>query len=248
MATIKKFLENLSGQPEQQKQAEQEIALLVKMAEYKLNNLEATIRSKFLNHQLESQIEIVGDRLGSFTKGYRVNVENGAVGEAIKGIVEKIMLIGDVGAKEIIGGVITNALDAMFSSVGVQEKEEQLFTVVFAGMAMVRYDFYVWKYESKSNGLFKNAKSIIAYTYASSVIDHKKVSAAELAQSVYNFLGANTSPESVTEYVKKIKDAYIILNEITGEEANTAHMGAVKKSKGIEVLTALEALPDTLLA
>lgn len=244
MATMRTFLDNLSGQPQQQKAAEQELALLVKMAEYKLDTLENEIRNKFLNHDLESQIEIVGDRLGSFTKGYRVNFETGKVGAAIKGIVDQVMSIGDAKAKDIIGGVVSNALDAMFSSVGVTESEQQLFTIVFAGMALVRYDFYVWKYESSSNGLFKNTKSIVAYTYASSVIDHTKVTPDQLLQAIYNSFGTNASPESVTEYVKKLQAAWQTLEGISPHKALTAFTKSVNERGSLRALKKAEALPE----
>lgn len=246
MATIRKFLDDLSGQSEQQKAAEQEVALLVKMAEYKLDTLETQIRNKFLNRQLEDQIEIVGDRLGAFTKGYRVNVQTGAVGDAIKGIVNNIMMIGDAGAKEIIGGVITNALDAMFSSVGVEDRQEQLFVITFAGMALVRYDFYVWKYESSSNGLFKNTKSVVAYTYASSVVDHKKVNSDQLGQAIYNSFGSNASPEKVAEYAKKLKEAYDALNAISGENALAEFKAKTEKAGSLKALIEAEKLPERL--
>ena len=244
MATMRTFLDNLSGQPQQQKAAEQELALLVKMAEYKLETLESEIRNKFLNHDLESQIEIVGDRLGSFTKGYRVNVETGKVGSAIKAIVDQVMLIGDAKAKDIVGGVITNTLDAMFSSVGVTESQQQLFTIAFGGMALVRYDFYVWKYESSSNGLFKNTKSIVAYTYASSVIDHTKVTSDQLLQAIYNSLGTNASPESVTDYVTKLQKAWEALKGTSPHQALKSFTKSVNERGSLRALRNAELLPE----
>lgn len=139
MATVKNYLETFSGQPEQQKAAEDETAILVRLATYKLQTVETELRNKFLNRQLESQIELVGDKLGAFAQGYRVNFDTGSVGDAVKGIVNSIMAIGDTSAKELIAGAITNALDAMFSNVGAEEQEYTKFAVVFAGMALVRY-------------------------------------------------------------------------------------------------------------
>ena len=154
------------------------------------------------------------------------------------------MLIGDAKAKDIVGGVITNALDAMFSSVGVTESQQQLFTIAFAGMALVRYDFYVWKYDSTSNGLFKNTKSIVAYTYASSVIDHAKVTQDQLLQAIYNSLGTNASPESVTEYVKKLEAAWEALEGTSPHQALTAFTKSVNERGSLRALKKAEALPE----
>jgi lysyl-tRNA synthetase class I len=115
-------------------------------------------------------------------------------------------------------------------------------------MALVRYDFYVWKYESSSNGLFKNTKSIVAYTYASSVIDHTKVTKDQLLQAIYNSLGNNATPESVTEYVKKLQHAWEALEATSPHKALTAFTKSVNERGSLKALKQAEALPELVHA
>jgi hypothetical protein len=99
-------------------------------------------------------------------------------------------------------------LKAIFSSVGVTESEKQLFRVNFEKVALVRYDFYVWKYSSRSDGLFQNIKSVIAYTYARSVVDHEKLSEDELNDAIEQSMGGNAEPDEVKTYKEKLIDLW----------------------------------------
>ena len=79
MAEVKKFIEKFSGQAEERDQAKREVSQLVTLATAKLDVIEARFRDMFRNRELEAQLEIVGDRMGAFSREYRVNYSDGDI-------------------------------------------------------------------------------------------------------------------------------------------------------------------------
>lgn len=223
MATVKTFLDNLSGQPQAQKTAEDEVEVLSQMATYKLDSLEQKIREQFRNKEELGRIEIVGNRLGDFVRDYRVNYQDGDVSAAITDIINEIMLIGEEGAKSLIAKTINNALKAMFTSVSVGEEERQPFRVVFEKVALVRYDFYVWRYTSHSEGIFTCTKSVVAFTYARSVVDHEKLSDDELNDAIEHSMGGNAEPDEVQKYKERLIELWKTRLANTSAEVASKH-------------------------
>lgn len=233
MATVKKFLDDMSGQSEAQAKAEKELGLLTQMANYKLDALEARILDQFRNKEVAGKIEVVGDRLGEFTRDYRVNYQDGDVSAAVNGIVDELMSIGEKGAREIIGKTISNALKAMFVSVGASEEEKRLFRVNFEKVALVRYDFYVWRYNSKSSGLFTTTKGVVAYTYARSVVDHKRVSDDELNDAIEQSMGGLADPAAVLAYKKQLIELWSVHQDTPVEHAVNKYQSLLQ-SRGLQ--------------
>ena len=95
----------------------------------------------------------------------------------------------------------------MFSSAGVEEEEKRLFLVVMEGAALIRYDFYIWKSSEQDEALFKHAESVVAITYARSIIDHTKVSEDELNDAIGRALG-NVNIGGIIEYKKQLLELY----------------------------------------
>lgn len=207
MAKIRKVLDDLSEQPEAREQAKKEAALLVEQANMKLDILENQLKDLFRNRELEGQIQIVGDRMGAFAREYRVNYEDGNISDAVSSLVNQIMDIGSEKAQQIISKAITNALNALFTNVVISEEEKRLFVIVLEGVALVRYDIYVWRKSESDSGLFKHAESVVAITYARSVVDHTKVSDDELNDAIYRSLGT-VSVNDIIEYKKSLIELF----------------------------------------
>lgn len=207
MAKIRKLLDDLTGQTEAREQAKKEAALLVEQAMMKLDILENKLKDLFRNRELESQVQIVGDRMGAFAREYRVNYEDGNISEAVSSLVNQIMDIGSEKAQKIISKAITNALNSMFTNVMISEEEKRLFVIVLEGVALVRYDIYVWRKSESDRGLFKHAESVVAITYARSIVDHTKVSEDELNDAIYRSLGT-VSVNEVIEYKKSLIELF----------------------------------------
>lgn len=211
MAMIRKFLDDLSGQPEAREQARKETNLLVKQANMKLDILENQLKDLFRNRELEGPIQIVGDRMGAFAREYRVNYEDGNISEAVSSLVNQIMDIGSEKAQQIISKAITNTLNALFTNVVISEEEKRLFVIVLEGVALVRYDIYVWRKSESDSGLFKYAKSVVGITYARSVVDHTRVSEDELTDAIYRSLGT-VNIDDILEYKKYLATTYNVRN------------------------------------
>ena len=203
MAKVKDIIENLTGQTEARERAKKEVTQLVAQANAKLDTMESRLRDMFRNKELESQMEIVGDRMGAFSREYRVNYSDGDLSKAVNELVDEIMTIGSESAQKIISKTIKNALNAMFTSAVTTEEEKRIFVVMLEGVALVRYDIDVWKSMEADSSIFQHCQSVVAITYARSVVDHTKVSEDELNDAISRYLGG-AEPEEVMEYKKKL--------------------------------------------
>lgn len=207
MASVKKFLDNLTNQNEARDKAKKEAASLVQLANSKLDTLESKMKEMFRNKELEAQVQIVGDRMGAFSREYRVNYTDGNVSKAVDDLIGQIMEIGTEKAAAIISKAIKNSLNAMFTSVSVSEEEKQLFVVLLEGAAMVRYDIWVWKSCEQDKALFNHVESVVAISYARSVVDHTKLTEDELNDGINRSLGG-ASLREIIEYKKELLELF----------------------------------------
>lgn len=95
----------------------------------------------------------------------------------------------------------------MFASASLDEEEKRLFLVVMEGAALIRYDFYIWKSAEQDKALFKHAESVVAITYARSIVDHTKVSEDELNDAIGRSLG-NVTIQEIIDYKKQLLELY----------------------------------------
>lgn len=204
MAKVKSLIDDLTGQTEARERAKKEVNQMVMQANAKLDAMESRLRDMFRNKELEAQMEIVGDRMGAFSREYRVNYSDGDLSKAVDGLVESIMGLGQGDTRTLITRIISNALNAMFTSVSTTEEEKRIFVVMLEGVALVRYDFDVWRSAEADSAIFQHCQSVVAITYARSVVDHTKVSEDELNDAINRFLGGNVPIDQVIAYKKKL--------------------------------------------
>lgn len=237
MASVKKFLDDFTGQSQARDQAKKEAACLVQLANSKLDYLENKMKEMFRNKELEAQVQIVGDRMGAFTREYRVNYSDGDISKAVEELISQIMDIGTDKAATIISKAIKNSLSAMFTSVSVSEEEKQLFVVLLEGAAMVRYDIWVWKSCEQEQSLFSHVESVVAISYARSVVDHTKLTEDELNDGINRSLGG-ASLKEIIEYKKELLELFKLKanntmlcavpdNSLPPEQANAQLNGAL---------------------
>lgn len=204
MAKVKSFIEEITGQEHERDKAKKEVDMMVRLANAKLDTMETALRDMFRNRELEAQMEIVGDRMGAFSREYRVNYNNGDVSKAVGELVESIMGLGQGDTRSLITRIISNSLNAMFTSVSASEEEKRIFVVMLEGVSLVRYDFDIWRSSEADSSLFQHCQSVVAITYARSVVDHTKVSEDELNDAIYRFFGGRASIDEIIAYKKKL--------------------------------------------
>lgn len=246
MAKVKEMLDNVTGQSEARERAKKEVTELVAKANLKLDTMENRLREKFRNKELESQMEIVGDRMGAFSREYRVNYSDGDMSKAVNELVDEIMNIGSDSAKNIISRTISNALKAMFTSVVASEDEKLMFVVMLEGAALVRYDIDVWKSAESDSALFQHCQSVVAITYARSVVDHTKITDDELNDAIYSFLGGNASIDEVISYKKKLIELLKINVNANTVCSDASLMSVGDTDKLVELMSSVPV--DTALA
>lgn len=245
MSKVKELIDKVTGQGEARERAKKEVTELVEKANLKLNDMENNLRKKFRDKELESQMEIVGDRMGAFSREYRVNYSDGDVSKAINELVDEIMNIGSDSAKNIISRTISNALRAMFTSVVASEEEKQMFVVMLEGVALVRYDIDIWKSAESDSAIFQHCQSVVAITYARSIVDHTKITDDELNDAIHSFLG-NANVDEVISYKKKLIELLKININTDKKIDNAVLMSGGDNDKLIELMSSIPV--DTALA
>lgn len=204
MAKVKDMIEKITDQEGKREKAKKEVTQLVMLANAKLDTMEGKLRDMFRNKELESQMEIVGERMGAFSREYRVNYVDGSLSNAVNDLVDSIMSIGSESAKAIITKTIKNALNAMFASVEASEEERRIFVVLLEGAALVRYDFDIWKSAEADSAIFEHCHSVVAITYARSVVDHTKITEDELNDAIGRYLGQEANLDDIIAYKNKL--------------------------------------------
>lgn len=237
MAKVKSFIDELTGQKEDRERAKKEVAMMVQQANSKLDSMESKLRDMFRNKELESQMEIVGDRMGAFSREYRVNYNDGSMSKAVDELVSSIMGLGQGDTRSLISRIITNSLNAMFTSVSSTEEEKRIFVVMLEGVALVRYDFDIWRSAEADSSLFHHCQSVVAITYARSVVDHTKVTEDELNDAINRYLGGNVSIEQVIEYKKKLIE--LLHTNVT----QTGNIKLADASNGNELIPLMTNIP-----
>lgn len=226
MAQVKTLIDNFTGQSESRERAKKEVAQMVLTANSKLDAMESRLRDMFRNKELDGQLEIVGDRMGAFSREYRVNYSDGSMSKAVDELVTSIMGLGEGDTRSLVTRIISNSLNAMFSSASTTEEEKTIFVVMLEGVALVRYDFDIWRSAEADSSIFKHCQSVVAITYARSVVDHTKVTEDELNDAINRYLGGNVPIDKVIEYKKKL----IELLKINVNSSSNLQLAAAENS------------------
>ena len=101
--------------------------------------------------------------------------------------------IGDIFSGDVLGGlkkVIVAATESILGNGAVGEVEEQDYEVVWYNNALVRIDFYLWRYNFSSKGVITDVENVLAYYAVKRVLDWDKVDPQVVTYCISN-LGLN---------------------------------------------------------
>ena len=86
--------------------------------------------------------------------------------------------IGDIFSGHVLTGlkkVVVAATESILGNGAVGEVEEQDYEIVWYNNALVRIDFYLWRYNFSSKGVIKDIENVLAYYTVKRVLDWDKV-------------------------------------------------------------------------
>ena len=129
---------------------------------------------------------------------------------------EIVEAIGDIFSGEILEGlkkVVIAGVESILGNGAVGEVEEQDYEIVWYNNALVRIDFYLWRYNFSSNGVIKDVESVMAYYCAKRVVDWDKVDPQVVTYCISN-LGLDKE-----EILSEIDTAVAIRDKIRSNSA-----------------------------
>jgi len=86
--------------------------------------------------------------------------------------------IGDIFSGDVLDGlkkVVVAATESILGNGAVGEVEEQDYEIVWYNNALVRIDFYLWRYNFSSKGVIQDVENVLAYYAVKRVLDWDKV-------------------------------------------------------------------------
>ena len=86
--------------------------------------------------------------------------------------------IGDIFSGKILEGikkVVVDATESILGNGATGEVEEQDYEIVWYNNALVRIDFYLWRYNFSSKGVIQDVENVLAYYAVKRVLDWDKV-------------------------------------------------------------------------
>ncbi|KAI0883733.1 uncharacterized protein GGS22DRAFT_189699 [Annulohypoxylon maeteangense] len=180
-AAISAVYASISDVDEQERQrARQDLEVLQRAVEYKLDQFDSKITEMFLNPEAMSRTQVPGLRALRKSRYTSVGVK---------------------GTK-----IVSSALEGILSTTSAGEHEEQRFFVYVQYNAIIRLDVMLWRWNFTGKGFSDKYENAFGYLICTSVVDVSALKTAEFVYLISEYAG--DSDEEVVKYVKAMEDIY----------------------------------------
>ncbi|MCJ1287755.1 hypothetical protein MMC26_007107 [Xylographa opegraphella] len=208
----------LDNSKEKEAQAKEQLELMMKLADARLDTFEAKLKTMFLDRDSSMKTSVPGRRALRFERHVRVDTHTGT-SDGVDSAVDAFFGAGDTGSKGVLEGfksVVKTGLSAILGDSSAGESYDEKFFVCIKHNAIIRVDMYTYKYNFNNEGVIANHKNILAYILCISVVDHKDVTVDELIYLASEFagdgpIGANSGFEV---YLNSLMKTWNALNQI----------------------------------
>ncbi|KAK0534330.1 hypothetical protein OC842_002670 [Tilletia horrida] len=216
----------------------QEIDILRKMCENKLDLWQSELDAAFTAPETVEKKEIPGIRAMRFQRELSVKVTKDS-NEQIRGAIDDFFNAGSSGdtktpVAEGFHKLVSGAMTAILGQSEGGEYEMKRFFVYMQHNAIVRIDVRAWRYNMTTKGFFTSTDNAFAYIACLSVVDTDKVTADELAFLTSEFAG----DDEVSDYIQRLIDIFELTQRlkqartsggIQGPRTNFDHLNRPKR-------------------
>ncbi|KAK4692046.1 hypothetical protein P7C71_g5083, partial [Lecanoromycetidae sp. Uapishka_2] len=178
----------LDHSKEDEAKAKEQLELMMKLADARLDTFEGELKSMFLDHESAMKTSVPGKRALRFER----HVSPGA---GVENAVDAFFGASDTGTKGVLEGfknVVKTGLSTILGDTSAGESYDKKFFVCVKHNAIIRVDMYTYKYNFSSQGVISNHKNILAYILCISVVDHRDVTVDEMIYLASEFAGDGT--------------------------------------------------------
>ncbi|KAK6535460.1 hypothetical protein TWF694_001917 [Orbilia ellipsospora] len=181
----------LDNSKEKEAQSREQLELMMKLADARLDTFEAKLKTMFLDKESSQKTSVPGKRALRFERHCQVDTET-KPGAGVDAAVDAFFGAGETGSKGVLEGfknVVKTGLSAILGDCSAGESYDEKFFVCIKHNAIIRVDMFTYKYNFRNEGVISNAKNILAYILCISVVDHRDVTVDELIYLASEFAG-----------------------------------------------------------
>ncbi|KAI1643435.1 uncharacterized protein F4817DRAFT_319836 [Daldinia loculata] len=174
----------LDRSKEDEMKAKEQLELMMKLADARLNTFEGELKSMFLDHESAMKTSVPGKRALRFERYVQVDTES-TPGDGVDKAVDAFFGAGDTGLNGVLDGfknVVKTGLSTILGDTSAGESYDK-------NNAIIRVDMYTYKYNFATKGVISTHKNILAYILCISVVDHRDVTVDELIYLASEFAG-----------------------------------------------------------
>ncbi|PPQ70385.1 hypothetical protein CVT26_013850 [Gymnopilus dilepis] len=218
---VSDMIKTVDRADEKEKVAKEQLELLMKLADARLDTFEEKLNRMFIDKESASKMSVPGKRALRFERSVRVDTgaqvriresindrrakrtTQGAPG--VEQAVDAFFGAADTGMKGVLDGfkaVVKTGLKVILGDTSAGESYDEKFFVCIKHNAIIRVDMYTYRYNFNNEGVIATHKNVLAYILCVSVVDHRDVTADEIVYLASEFAG--DEPEQYEAYLNRL--------------------------------------------
>ncbi|KAJ5388167.1 hypothetical protein N7509_010708 [Penicillium cosmopolitanum] len=192
-----------------EEKAKQELDILQKLVDSKLNEFQFEINERFLNPDATSKTQVPGIRALRWERRSLTKISDNPA-DSISETVDQFFSAGGEktsnAVKEGFKGVVKTALNVFLGNVEVGEFSEEKFFVYMVHNTIIRVDVKLWRWNFSGEGFSSKYKSVLGYIMCISAVDPSKLHTAEFIYLISEYAGDDE--ENVNKYIDTMQKMY----------------------------------------
>ncbi|KAJ6587865.1 hypothetical protein B0H19DRAFT_1247598 [Mycena capillaripes] len=208
--TVSGTIKGIDGGEAKEKIATEQLELLMKLADARLDTFEEELNRMFLDKEcnVPGKRALRFERSGAPTVGDAVDAFFGTSGKSDKKVLQDKGGPQDTTVpqdKSVLQGfkaVVEAGLKTILGDTSAGESYDKKFFVCIKHNAIIRVDVYTYRYNFHNEGLIATHKNLLAYILCVSVVDHTEVTPDEMVYLASEFAGDES--EDFEAYLNKL--------------------------------------------
>ncbi|KAL0564192.1 hypothetical protein V5O48_017861 [Marasmius crinis-equi] len=201
---VSDVIKTIDQADEKEARAKEQLEMLMKLADARLDTFEEQLNRMFLDKQSSSKLSVPGKRALRFERSVRV--DTGAQGApGISEAVDAFFGASKTGVEGVLEGfknVVKTGLNVILGDTAAGESYDEKFFVCIKHNAIIRVDMMTYRYNFHNEGVVSTHKNVLAYILCISVVDHMDVTVDEILYLASEFAG--DEPEKYQPYLNNL--------------------------------------------
>ncbi|KAI6083769.1 hypothetical protein F4821DRAFT_183967 [Hypoxylon rubiginosum] len=210
--SISAVLDESRGEDQETRQkTRQDLDVLQKAVDSKLNEFDHKLTDEFLNQAATSRSDVPGMRAVRKTRLTHVGVK-GTPDEMVSGAIDSHFPIGSAGIdsedalRDGFKKIVATSLNAILSDTDAGEHEDRSYFFYVHHQAVARLDIMLWRYNFVGKGFSDRYENALGYLISTSVVDVGVLGMDEFVYIISEH--ADDSDEKKLGYIEIMKGVY----------------------------------------